>query len=413
LFEGWLRRMVISGISVDGSRLSATVEWEDNDRPKQVLWFESAAVPLAPSAEAFLVGCAAPAMRDREKRLLIHGSVDPALLESVAEALAWIMSAFGYEYPAPVLEATHVNRSPAPRGRHAGMLSCGVDSLAMLRLNHARYAPSHPRRIAAGVVIGGFDCVTPAQYAQLMERAHAVGEAAGIEVLDVNTNIAEVAQWPHPTRPFPVFSPREYQACILIAAAHALSGRISSVSVASWGAASLAVAFQRARGSHPLLDPLYGSSSMRVFHADGTVPRLQKLRIVADWDVAMKNLLVCSKWDRPLDSNCGRCGKCVRAMLEFVAVGKLDSSPFRGYDVSAGLVRSTHVTNDYSESPWRQLIAPLMAVGRADLAQAVQTILGEYRGRKRIAAAKERAKEFDSRYFGGLAVRLNRFARHA
>jgi len=153
--------MVISEISVAGPRLSATVEWEDNDRPEQVLWFESAAAPLAPSAEAFLVGCAAPAMRDREKRLLVDGAVDPEILESVSEALAWIMASYGYDYPAPVLEASRTNqRPPAPRGRHAGMLSCGVDSLAMLRLNHARYAPTHPHRISAAIAIKGFDCVT-------------------------------------------------------------------------------------------------------------------------------------------------------------------------------------------------------------------------------------------------------------
>jgi hypothetical protein len=72
--------VIISEVSVAGCRLSATVEWEDNDRPKQTLWFESAAAPLAPSAEAFLVGCAAPAMRDRERRVRIDGAADPELL---------------------------------------------------------------------------------------------------------------------------------------------------------------------------------------------------------------------------------------------------------------------------------------------------------------------------------------------
>jgi hypothetical protein len=198
-----------------------------------------------------------------------------------------------------------------------------------------------------------------------------------------------------------------------IAAAHALAGHISGYSIASWGAGKLDFKFKRARGSHPLLDPLYGSTSMPVFHEDATMSRLQKLRIVAEWDVALNNLLICSKWNRSPGSNCGRCGNCVRSMLEFVVLGKLDASPFRGHEISAALVRSAVVTNEYAESAWGQLIAPLAAAGRNELARAVQAVLGEYRRRKRIAAAKERARELDRRYLGGLAVRLNRFARHA
>jgi len=243
-----------------------------------------------------------------------------------------------------------------------------------------------------------------------MERAHAVGEAAGIEVLDVATNIAEAAQWPHPTRPFAVFSPTEYYAGILAAVSHALAGHISSVSIASSGA-SLDFTFKQVWGSHPLLDPLYGCSSMRVFHENGTMLRLQKLRIVTEWDVALKNLLICSNWNRT-ELHCGRCGKCVRAILEFIALGKLGASPFCGHSVSAELVRSAQVTNDYAESAWGELVSPLAAVGRDDLARAAQAIVGEYRKRKRIEAAKKRAKELDGRYLGGLAVRLSRLARH-
>jgi hypothetical protein len=320
------------------------------------------------------------------------------------------MSAYRFDYPAPVLEAAHTNQRPlAPSGLHAGMLSCGVDSLAMFRLNHQRYAATHPRRIAAGIAVKGFDCVTANQYAQLLERAHAVGQAAGIEVLDIDTNIAEVAHWPHPTRPFGAFSRREYQACILIAVAHALSNRISSVSLASTGA-DPALAFREARGSHPLLDPLYGSLSMRVFHENGTMLRLQKLRIVTEWDAGLKNLLICSNWNRT-ELNCGRCEKCVRTTAEFIALGKLDSSPFRGRSLSAGEVRSIKLSSFVGVSAWEELISPLAAIGRNDLAEAAKEIAGDCRRRKRIAAVKKAVREFDRRYLGGLAARSNRAIR--
>jgi hypothetical protein len=403
--------MVISDIGVSGTRLSATVTWEENDRPKQSLWFESAAAPLTPSAEAYLVGCAMPALRDREKRVLVEGAVGPELLESMAEAIAWIVTAFGYDNPPPVLECARTNQTPrtAAGRRHAGMLSCGVDSLALIRLNHARYAETHPHRIGAGIAIGGFDCVTATQYAQLLERAHAIGQSAGIEVLDVATNLMEVAKWPNPTRPFVRFSTRQYEACILAACGHALSERISGISIGSTGVKP-AVTLRRLHGTHPLLDPLYGSASMRVFHEHSTMMRLEKLRVVAEWDTALRNLMVCNQWERT-ELHCGRCGKCVRAILEFMALGQLDASPFRGRSVSAEDVLSTGVTHAIAASAWEDLVPPMMALGRDDLARAIRAIVADYRRNQRIEAMKERAKQADARYLGGMTVRANRFAR--
>ena len=403
--------MVISEIAVAGPRLSATVTWEDNDRPKQVLWFESAAAPLTPSAEAYLVGCAMPAMRDREKRVLVEGAVGPELLESMAEAIAWIMTAFRYDEPPPVLECSRTNQTPrtAAGRRHAGMLSCGVDSLALIRLNHARYAETHPHRIGAGIAIGGFDCVTATQYAQLLERAHAIGQSAGIEVLDVATNLMEVAKWPNPTRPFARFSARQYEACILAACGHALSDRVSGISIGSSGVKP-ALTLRRVHGTHPLLDPLYGSASMRVFHEHATTMRFEKFRAIAEWDVALRNLLVCNQWDRT-EVNCGRCGKCVRAILELMMLGKLEVSPFRGRSVSAGDILSIRVTQAIAASAWEDLVPPMMALGRNDLALAIQAIVADYHRNRRIEALKERAKRADARYLGGMAVRANRLAR--
>jgi len=403
--------MVISDIGASGGTLSATVAWEENDRPKQVIWFRSSAATPALSAEAYLVGCAMPAMRDKEKRVRVEGAVGPELLESVAEAIAWIMAAFSYNEPPPVLECSRKNQAPrSAEGRvHAGMLSCGVDSLALIRLNHARYAETHPHRIRAGIAVGGFDCVTPVQFEELLERARAIGQSAGIEVLDIDTNLMEVAKWPNPERPFPRFSARQYEACILAACGHALSDHVSGISIGSSGVKP-SVTLRRIHGTHPLLDPLYGSASMRVFHEHATVMRLDKIRAILDWDAAMQNLMVCNQWDRK-ELHCGRCGKCVRAVMEFMTLGKLDASPFRGRAVSAQDILAVGVNQRNAASAWEDLIAPMMALGRADLAQAIQKIIADYRRSQRIEAWKERAKNADARYLGGMAVKANRFAR--
>jgi len=403
--------MLISEIAVTGTRLSASVTWEQNLRPQQTLWFDTPqAVPPA-SAAPFLVGCALPAMRDGEKRVAIEGAVDLELLENVTKALTYVNTACGYENPPPALEVGSIGAPPQLGAPLAGFLSCGVDSLGMLRANHLWYPETHPRHIRAGIAIKGFDCVNQAQYAQLLKHAHAVGAAAGLEVLEADTNIAEVAQWPHPTRPFGVFSPMEYHGCILAAVAHAFAGRIAGASIASSGWKP-EYAFQKTFGSHPLLDPLYGCASLRIYHEDGTVRRLEKLRLVAEWPAGLENLLVCSRWERG-EQNCGRCEKCIRTKVEFLALGKLEASPFRGAAATPEEIRSLRLDGPIGESSWEELVEPLAAAGRSDLSAAARAIVEAYQRRKQLAAVKSFAKDFDRRYLGGLAVRANRFARRA
>ena len=51
--------------------------------------------------------------------------------------------------------------------------------------------------------------------------------------------------------------------------------------------------------------------------------RVDKIRKLADWDIAQKYLNVCGKYSPDL-SNCGGCGKCLRTLLPLEILGKLD-----------------------------------------------------------------------------------------
>ena len=51
--------------------------------------------------------------------------------------------------------------------------------------------------------------------------------------------------------------------------------------------------------------------------------RVDKVKIISDWDIAQKYLNVC--WGRTADaSNCGYCSKCLRTLLPLEILGKLD-----------------------------------------------------------------------------------------
>ena len=79
------------------------------------------------------------------------------------------------------------------------------------------------------------------------------------------------------------------------------------------------------RGSHPLLDPLWGTEMLEIVHDGCEADRPQKMAVVARSDVALQNLRVCNK--QHATYNCGDCEKCVRTMVDLRLVDALDRCP--------------------------------------------------------------------------------------
>jgi hypothetical protein len=201
---------------------------------------------------------------------------------------------------------------------------------------------------------------------------------------------------------------------ILGAVAHAFAKRLSSVSIsASDSIPGLSYVKKynfKPHGSHPLLDPNYSSSDLRIRHADVTLSRLDKTRLIADWEVALQNIRVCGpNWP---GKNCGRCEKCIRTMLALIATGSLKKTEaFPGNDVTDKLVSTINIKKPvfgYSvEDDYLELLVPLAERGRHDLVHAIEQLLK--RSHSRNKSLKTRMKRFDSKYLNGHLVRLKRF----
>ena len=58
--------------------------------------------------------------------------------------------------------------------------------------------------------------------------------------------------------------------------------------------------------------------------------RLEKVRLISEWDAAVNNIRVCWEGDVP-GENCGICEKCVRTQLELVAVGITPRENFKAH----------------------------------------------------------------------------------
>jgi len=387
--------MKIQNLRSDGiARVAATVIWEDCDRPTQEIYFETTeafAQDLTCNPHAFLIACIMPAMRHGEARVFIDAEICPQLRNGLITAMTWMRHWYGAKRKLVQIEAKTKSHLPTPRPpQRAGFFfSGGIDSLTTLRTNRLDFPSEHPGSFKDGLLIYGIEKdAEPEYFEQVVSYLSEIAQDADIRLIPVYTNVRYLDQ-------DGAFWGQEFQGAVLAAVAHALSRRLTTVTIPS----SFDINHLYPYGSHPLLDPNYSSSDLQIHHDSVLLSRLTKTKIVADWDVALQNLRVCNKKKliKPGALNCGQCEKCIRTMTGLLALGKLDKTPtFPKADVTENLL----VTNAYIKHPpygefyYRELIAPLAAKGRHDLVRGIEQIIARYH-------RQERLKQIDRQFLKG------------
>ncbi|MFU8814035.1 MAG: hypothetical protein ACNA7W_01730 [Pseudomonadales bacterium] len=374
-------------------RISATVEWEDSDRIAREVFFETTpefADDLCCDPHAFLLVGSVRAMRHGERRVAIDAEICPVMHDGLVSAMSLLDS----WYPGgsiPTIEARQQGNPEPRRPRAASMLSGGIDSLATVRVNRMRYPRDHDWSIRDCFAIYGFDLGNQfPDYAARYDANFSKQQGIFVRRLAGLREIAEECE----VDLIPVYTNTQslcddlgslagrYHSADLAAVAYAFSRRVSITSISS----STSIDRLFPYGSHPLLDPLYSSASMRIVHADQTLTRLEKSRLVADWDFALQHLRVCNGWKEDPHSpllNCGKCEKCLRTMTALVAFDKLAGTPaFGANDVSEDMLLEGVALHRHDQlADWRALIEPLEVRGRRDLVRAIERIIRRYRWR--------------------------------
>jgi hypothetical protein len=342
-----------------------------------------------------------PALRHGERRIAIQEEICPELRSGLETAMGFIQAWYGPERKPVQIEAkmcSHSSLRQTPE-RAGAFFSGGVDSLATLRSNRLDFALDHPSSIRDGILVHGFDVggirgATSEQaiFERALASASAVAEEARLTLVPIYTNVRhlddDVEFWEF-----------EFHGAALASVAHALSHRFSSVSIAS----TYDIPNLKPWGSHPLLDPNYSSIDLKIRHDGLRLSRLNKVRLVADWNVALQNLRVCTA-NSPAMLNCGACEKCIRTMTELLVVGKLASSrAFAIHDVSRDLLNTIQISNELVDSFYCDLIEPLKAMSRPDLVEVIQAKSRQFR--KHLAWEQEQdwkggVKRFDRRFLG-------------
>jgi len=354
-------------------RATATVAWENCDRPAQEVFIETEkefGQDITCNPHAFLVGCIIPAMHFGEKRILLDADICPTLRDGLQTVMAVMKEWSRGEYMPLRIEAkTQSIPLQSDKQKRAGLfLSGGVDSLAALRANKLNYPEEHPGSIKDCFLVHGFDIggvVERGMKYHVFDRARAALEAvakdAHVTLIPVYTNIRHLCDerdlWLD-----------KFFGAVLAAVGHAFASRLHLAYIAS----SYDIPNLVPCGSHPLVDPEYSSFDLRIKLLGLSLSRLEKLRFVADWDVGFQNLRVClaNVADR---LNCGRCEKCVRTMTELVAIGALDKTrAFVENDVSPELFSGFKITIRHRAPFYEDMLPLLKQRGRDDLVRTIK-----------------------------------------
>ena len=389
---------------VDGKpRLTARVVWEDSDRPPIDIYFgtESAfADALAVLPDPFLAATLTPAMWAGEKRIRVDGEVCPELMDNLAVVRSLFQHWFNVGHGAAAIEAR-----PRPRPhqesterRAACFLSGGLDSLAAFRANRLNFPREHPESLKDGIIVFGLEVENERSFSMVLDTLTEFAQEAECRLVPVFTNVRML-------NPDWRFWYNAHMGPALCAVAHAFQRRFSSVTVGS----DYDVAHLVPHGSHPLVEPNFSSYSLRVHYHGLTLSRLGKARLIADWPAALRHLRVCnvSEGYQRGSLNCGRCEKCIRTMLELMAVGVFDKAPvFQQREISPRMIERLYMPGAIRPY-YEELIGPLAAAGRPDLDDAIQQRLT----RSRWTRLTEHLRTFDREFLNGSLVSLKRAVR--
>lgn len=387
--------------------VAMTATWEEASRPPAEIRFEVRDEDgdcVRVDAASFVVPAAVAAARGGEARLAVDAEICPALRDGLQTALG-LLRRWNPDHR-PVRLEVRSRATAGSRAAHTGVfLSGGVDSLANLAWNHETFPPGHTLRATHGILVHGFDMGgVPARGAQADTWARtlaALGEVAratGIRLVPVWTTVRRLD-------PDVGFWMLELHGAALAAVGHFVGARCSTLSIAS----SHNLANLIPWGSSPWLDPFYSSAEVTIRHDGIRFTRLDKIRLVARTETLLPHVRVCSR--APDGLNCGRCEKCVRTMLELVALGKLQEAPFPDRDVTPALLGSVDIENPYH---YRELVPLLREQGRPDLIHAIRGRVLRYLLRRRVlGTAIAVVKGVDERLLGGLVRQANRRLRRS
>jgi hypothetical protein len=291
-------------------------------------------------------------------------------------------------------------------------MSGGVDALALLRGNRLALPLDHPGSIRDCILIGGLNGYDFGPQGMRPERRALFDKRiARLRTFAEHADVTLIPMWTNARTLYP--SPLSWTemglASPLAACGQLLAPRITEAWIGSIGAG----VDPPPNGSHTILDYLYGSAAVEIFHGQPAVTRMEKIEMIADWDEALAVVEPCHQIEVRDDDavNCGRCEKCVRTMLALLALGRLHAAPaFPVHDLAPEALDVVKIRRHFAAAFYSQCLPLLEARGRDDLARPLRRKIADYHtleAWKQDLGWKGRLRRLDRRLLNGRLVALS------
>jgi hypothetical protein len=276
------------------------VQFAMGGSPFSTAFFSSATKSLRQSGDALFCLGILPAM-ELGVDLVIDDPVDAQLLDNADAIQGLIVAWYPWAHRIKIIAEICHSKYPSRNGRGL-FYSGGVDSSYSLA--------TIAQRLDALVTIIGVDKgIDTKKHASILKsNLDHIASEFDLEPIIVETNIREVSDR--------LIGWLEYYGSVLAAVRHMLADHLEHQTIA---ASDFEVSKTRPVGSHPELDPLFGTKNAPIEH-HGLIDRFAKIQKVAENDRLLESTKVCYK----SSINCGVCPKCTYVMESLDVIGKFD-----------------------------------------------------------------------------------------
>lgn len=272
------------------------------------LWFELPAAHagyLTDRADPFLLALLLPFMKAKQPLTIANRPTSPEFLRNLEELqLAW-MKWKPDQYQAVSTDAPLVASSSLYSKKKALVaFSGGVDGAFVLWGNCINPEKCFPFPVQAILYVEGFHIPLDQVEASRLHIAnvnHIVKEL-GVELITVRTNLRKLGNW------------YDYHGLALASCMALFSKEFSTALIGS----SHPYSYLRFPwGSNPLTDRLFSSEVMEFAPYGNGFTRLEKISALRHWHAFQQHITVCT---RSFVGNCGKCEKCKRTLLAYLAL---------------------------------------------------------------------------------------------
>lgn len=362
----------------DANRVTASILLGDKEYHMQF----TASEDIGREADFLLPATILPAMRTGA-RLSLPGEVSPRLLSTAPEIQDFFRLWDDEQFRRVPVDVAA--REGADVGRASGVgcfFSGGVDSFYTLL--------KHREEVTHLIFVHGFDVFITEQTRreQGSRTAREVARELGKSLIEVETNLRTL---------FSMASNRlvhweKYHGAVLASVALLFQHRFRKVLIP----ATFDYAHLVPWGSHPLLDPMWGTELMDFEHDGCEVTRPEKVAYISKHESALKWLRVCHK-SPDNRQNCGRCEKCLRTMINLRTVGALEQCKTFPSDLNLEAVANMDFSKASKRAFARQNLKALERLGTEPelarvLAQALDKPSTSEARAERAEEENERAK---------------------